>query len=202
MSPALLFVVDDDPSVLNSLSRMLRILGHDVEAFASPRQFLQRPRHPGPACLISDLQMPEMSGLEFQQALLAEGHTLPIIFLTGHGDIPTTVKALKAGAVDFLTKPVASEKLLGSVNTAIQGHRARLQQMDALQDLQRRFDRLTPREKQVCVRVGRGLLNKQIAYELSTAEKTVKLHRSRVMKKMQISSVAELVDLLRALGTR
>jgi FixJ family two-component response regulator len=198
----LVFAVDDDASVLRALDRMLRVSGYAVEVFPSARQFLERPRHDGPACLITDLRMPGMSGLDLQQALIGSGYNVPIIFLTAHGDIPSTVQAVKAGAVDFLTKPFARETLLASVNAAIEYHRGAIAQEEAVRRCRARFALLTPREQEVCVLVGRGLLNKQIAAELGTAEKTVKVHRARVMAKLAVGSVAELVDLLREIGAR
>lgn len=201
-SAPMVFVVDDDPSMLRALERMLRTSGHSAEVYASPGAFLARPRYPGPACLITDLRMPGMSGLELQQALLASGYRIPIIFISGHGDIPTTVKAVKAGAVDFLTKPFAREELLASVESALRYHREALAEQAANDERRSKFALLTPREQEVCVLVGRGLLNKQIAAELGAAEKTIKVHWARVMAKLAVGSVAELVDLLREIGER
>ena len=204
-SAPMVFVVDDDPSMLRALERMLRTSGHSAEVYASPGAFLARPRYPGPACLITDLRMPGMSGLELQQALLASGYRIPIIFISGHGDIPTTVKAVKsvkAGAVDFLPKPFAREELLASVESALRYHREALAEQAANDERRSKFALLTPREQEVCVLVGRGLLNKQIAAELGAAEKTIKVHRARVMAKLAVGSVAELVDLLREIGER
>ncbi len=140
--------------------------------------------------------------MELQQALLASGYRIPIIFISGHGDIPTTVKAVKAGAVDFLTKPFAREELLASVESALRYHREALAEQAANDERRSKFALLTPREQEVCVLVGRGLLNKQIAAELGAAEKTIKVHRARVMAKLAVGSVAELVDLLREIGER
>ncbi|MBS1872027.1 MAG: response regulator transcription factor [Acidobacteria bacterium] len=197
-SAPMVFVVDDDPSMLRALERMLRTSGHSAEVYASPGAFLARPRYPGPACLITDLRMPGMSGLELQQALLASGYRIPIIFISGHGDIPTTVKAVKA----VLPKPFAREELLASVESALRYHREALAEQAANDERRSKFALLTPREQEVCVLVGRGLLNKQIAAELGAAEKTIKVHRARVMAKLAVGSVAELVDLLREIGER
>ncbi len=145
-SAPMVFVVDDDPSMLRALERMLRTSGHSAEVYASPGAFLARPRYPGPACLITDLRMPGMSGLELQQALLASGYRIPIIFISGHGDIPTTVKAVKAGAVDFLTKPFAREELLASVESALRYHREALAEQAANDERRSKFALLTPRE--------------------------------------------------------
>lgn len=201
-APALVFVVDDDPSVLRALDRTLRASGLTVEVFSSPDAFLARPRYRGPACLITDLRMPGMSGLELQQILNHSGYKLPVIFISGHGDIPTTVRAVKAGAVDFLTKPFVRDQLLASVESAIRYHRGVLAEEQLLEERRARFGLLTPREQEVCLLVGRGLLNKQIAAELGAAEKTIKVHRARVMSKLGVGSVAQLVDLLREIGAR
>jgi FixJ family two-component response regulator len=196
------FVVDDDDSVLRSIARVLRLASYAVETFSSPPEFLKRPRFEGTGCLILDLQMPEMSGLELQRQAQEGGSTLPVIFLSGQGDIPAAVQAVKAGAMEFLEKPFASEKLLQVVESAMTWHRQLLSESRTKAQAQARFDRLTPREREVCVRVGRGLLNKQIAFELGSSEKTIKLHRARVMRKLDVSSVAELVDLLRSIGAK
>ena len=196
------FVVDDDESLLRSVSRLLRLADHAVEVFNSPAVYLQREPYKGIGCIIVDLQMPGMSGLELQQALRTSGSTLPVIFLSGQGDIQTAVRALKAGAVEFLEKPFASDKLLQAVDSALAVHRKALVEGRTKAYFEGRFDRLTPREREVCLRVGRGLLNKQIAFELGASEKTIKLHRARVMRKLAINSVAELVDLLRTIGVK
>ena len=196
------FVIDDDVSILRSVSRVLRLADYTVEVFTSPPQFLRRAPYEGPGCVIVDLQMPEMSGLELQQAARANGSTLPVIFLSGQGDIQTAVKAVKAGAVEFLEKPFVTDKLLEAVGSALTAHRKLLEEGKTKAYYESRFQRLTPREREVCLRVGRGLLNKQIAFELGASEKTIKLHRARVMRKLGIGSVAELVDLLRTIGEK
>jgi RNA polymerase sigma factor (sigma-70 family) len=190
---SLIFLVDDDASVRKALVRLLRSAGHSVEAFASAREFLARAPHDGPGCLVLDLRMPEMTGLELQETLERGGHTLPIVFVSGHGDIPASVKAMKAGAIDFLTKPVDDRQLLAAVEQALaRDAAARVDRADR-EAARTALDRLTPRERQVCMLVTTGMLNKQIAGELSISEKTVKVHRARVMEKVGVGSVAELV---------
>ena len=195
------FLVDDDSSVRKALTRLIRSAGYDIETFASAQEFFKsKPEAAGVACLVLDVRMPGLNGLELQQALRAANVTIPIIFITGHGDIPMSVKAMKAGAVDFLPKPVRQEALLPAIEQAL----ARASRQDAeaaeLIQLERRLDTLTPREREVMALVVTGMLNKQIAYELGTVEKTIKVHRSRVMEKMQVSSFAELVRLAEKVG--
>jgi FixJ family two-component response regulator len=196
------FVVDDDPSVCRALSRLIRAAGYDVEVFGAPDQFLARAPHPGPACLVLDLRLPRMTGLELQEALERDGRSLPIVFISGRADVPASVRAMKAGAVDFLSKPVDEGELLGAVAGALERDRARRLEHAERRGLDRRFARLTPREREVCARVAAGLLNKQIAAELGTSEKTVKVHRGRVMAKLEVGSVAELVRLYDRVGPR
>jgi len=190
-------LVDDDPSVLVSLSRVLRSAGYQVEQFSSAEELLlHRRRFPDvPGCAVIDLQLPGLSGLELQDSLRQQKQGLPVIFLTGYGDIPTSVRAMKRDAVDFLTKPVSDEDLLAAVQLAIstdaEARKARLQK----EEIQARYEQLTPREREVMALVVRGLLNKQIAYELGTVERTIKAHRAKIMAKMQVQSVAELVHL-------
>ena len=167
-----------------------------MEAFASAREFLARERYDGPGCLVLDLRMPEMTGLELQEALERAGHTIPVVFISGHGDIPASVKAMKAGATDFLAKPVQKRQLLLAIEQALArdaAARAARAERDAAQA---RMARLTPRERQVCDLVATGMLNKQIAAELGTGEKNIKLHRAHVMEKLGVGSVAELVRLV------
>jgi FixJ family two-component response regulator len=188
-----IFLVDDDASVRKALVRLLRSAGHSVETFASAREFLARERYDGPGCLVLDLRMPGMTGLELQDALERAGHALPIVFISGHADIPASVKAMKAGAIDFLTKPVDDRQLLAAIERALArdaAARADRAQRDAARAA---MARLTPREGQVCAFVATGKLNKQIAGELGISEKTVKVHRARVMEKLAVGSVAELV---------
>jgi FixJ family two-component response regulator len=190
------FLVDDDPSILRATARGLQTAGYHVEAFLSPALFLARPPYDGIGCLIVDFRMSEMNGLELQNAVKRTGSTLPVIFLTGHGDIPTTVRALKAGAVDFLTKPYALDQLLTTVSRAVARHREILTASEKTAEMRIRLQSLTARELEVCRLVGQGLLNKQIAGDLGTAEGTIKIHRRRVMEKLGVESVAELVRFL------
>ena len=194
------FVVDDDAAVLKGLSRLLRSAGLAVATFPSPREFLDSHDPNTPGCLVLDVAMPELNGLELQQTLLASGHELAIIFLTGHGDIPMSVKAIKHGAVDFLTKPVSDDDLLQAVRDAIEKDRLQRQARAEVADIQQRLATLTPREREVLEHVISGQLNKQIAADLGTVEKTVKVHRARVMQKMKVQSVAELVRLAERAG--
>lgn len=189
------FIVDDDPAVLKSLSRLLRSVQLTVVTFGSPEEFLAQhdPREPG--CLVLDVSMPGLNGLELQEALTSKGSAVPIIFLTGHGDVPTSVHAMKRGAFDFLTKPVNDDALIKAVHAAFEKNRIGRQARDELDDIQERLATLTPREREVLTHVVTGQLNKQIAYDLGTVEKTIKVHRARVMEKMKVHSVAELVRL-------
>lgn len=190
---ATIFVVDDDTSVRTALKRLIRSLGFTVEAFDSAQAFLDREDHDGPACLILDIRMPGTSGIELQKQLTETGVHIPIIFITGHGNVQMSVKAMKAGALDFIEKPFDDQTLIDAIHTAI----ARSKQDRAIQiekhELQALVDSLTPREYQVFRLVVSGMLNKQIAAELGMSEKTVKVHRGRVMQKMQAASLADLV---------
>ena len=198
--PPTVFVVDDDAAVLKGLARLLRSAGLAVATFSSPREFLDRHDPDAPGCLVLDVAMPELNGLELQQTLIARGHELAIIFLTGHGDIPMSVKAIKHGAVDFLTKPVSDDDLLTAVRDAIEKDRLQRQARAEVADIQQRLATLTPREREVLEHVISGQLNKQIAADLGTVEKTIKVHRARVMEKMKVQSVAELVLLAERAG--
>lgn len=190
---AIVFVVDDDPSVRKGLMRLLRASGYQVESFESAEAFLQRPTGDHkPACLILDVQMPGLDGLALQQHLVALDSDLPLVFLSGHGDIPMSVKTMKAGAQDFLTKPVDEDVLLTAVSNALKRHNVILDEQDTLDGLRRKIDALTPRELEVLRCVLSGARNKQIGFYLGIAEKTVKVHRGRVMEKMGASSVADL----------
>lgn len=190
---ATIFVVDDDTSILRALSRLLKGEGYAIETFASPREFLDRPPHDGPGCLVLDLRMPGVGGLEVQDALAAAGHVLPIVFMSGHGSVPATVKAMKGGAVDFLTKPVDDKQLLAAIASGIAHSVAMRSEREDRRVLAARIASLTPREREVFPLVARGLPNKKIAGLLGTAEKTVKVHRARVMEKMGADSLADLV---------
>jgi len=195
-----IFVVDDDPSVLKSLSRLLRSARLNPVLFSSPREFLDQFDPHAPGCLLLDVAMPGLDGLQLQQALVARGSRIPIIFLTGHGDIPMSVSAMKRGAVDFLTKPVHDEDLLTAIRAAVEADRKQRQARAELEDIRQRLATLTPREREVLEAVITGRLNKQIAGELGIVEKTVKVHRGRVMEKMKVRSLAELVHLAERAG--
>ena len=197
---AVVFIVDDDTSVRKSLSRLIAEAGYRVQAFASPREFLAREPTTGPSCLVLDVRMPGITGLELQQTLAAAVHEIPIIFITGHGDIPMSVKAMKAGAVDFLPKPFAAKDLLDAIRRAVAKDTRDLGTEARDDEIQARVRLLTPRESQVFALVVTGMLNKQIAARLGVGEKTVKVHRARVMEKMQADSVAALVRLADAAG--
>jgi FixJ family two-component response regulator len=201
-SARVVFLVDDDSSVRRALTRLIKSAGYDVQAFASARDFLESRRATDErlASLILDVRMPGLSGLDLQHELQATNTSLPIIFVTGHGDIPMSVKAMKDGAVDFLPKPVKDTVLLNAIEQALA--RAELEQdkRQEVENLQKRLNTLTPREKEVMSFVVRGLLNKQIAFQLGTVEKTVKVHRARVMEKMKVQSLAELVRIAERVG--
>ena len=194
------FVVDDDPSILRALTRLLRAGGHAVSAFRSPREFLAQHDPAVPGCVVLDLAMPGLNGLELQTALAASDCERPIIFVSGHGDVPSSVRAMKAGAVDFLTKPVSEEVLLAAIRRAIDRDRLMRRARAELQAIGERLNTLTPREREVLQHVVSGQLNKQIAADLGTVEKTVKVHRSRVMEKMGVRSLADLVRMAERIG--
>jgi FixJ family two-component response regulator len=190
---ATIHIIDDDSSIRTALSRLLRAAGYEVRTYASAGEFLIEERGAGPACVVLDVQMPGPSGLDLQKKLGAGDDPLPIIFLTGHGDIPMSVRAMRAGAVDFLTKPVKREALLSAVQTALAADGERRAARDRVQHVRTRFDTLTAREREVFGRVVAGMLNKQIAAELNCSIRTVKIHRARTMEKMQVDSLADLV---------
>lgn len=186
-------IIDDDPSIRESLVSLLRSVGLTALPFASAQDFLQHRWPDAPGCLVLDVRLPGQSGLEFQRELTGAGIHLPVVFITGHGDIPMSVTAMKAGAVEFLAKPFRDQDLIDAVHTGIERDRDRRRAVDALSDLQERFRSLTPREREVMRLVAAGQLNKQIAAELQLSEITVKVHRASVMRKMQARSLPDLV---------
>jgi RNA polymerase sigma factor (sigma-70 family) len=190
---AMVYVVDDDKAVRVSLTDLLESVGLRVETFPSGRDFLHAERSDLPSCLILDVRLPGSSGLDFQRELASAGIEIPIIFITGHGDIPMTVQAMKAGAVDFLTKPFRDQELLDAIHKAVDRDRERRQQRSEVSYLRECYEELTPREREVLGLVVQGLLNKQIAAELGTSETTVKIHRGQVMRKMRADSLPDLV---------
>jgi len=189
----IVYVVDDDPAVLKAVSRLLRSAGLQVAPFDSPQRFLDRVDPAAHACVLLDMGMPGLNGLELQKSLAASGAELPIIFLTGRSDIPRSLRAMKQGAVDFLTKPADEEELIEAVRSALSNDRLAREARMEVAEIRRRLAKLTPREYEVFEHVITGKLNKQTAAELGTVEKTIKVHRARVMEKMQIQTVAELV---------
>ena len=197
---SVVFVIDDDASVRASLKSLFESVGLHVQLFGSADAFMQSDRPDIPCCLVLDVRLPGLSGLEFQSELARAGTDLPIIFMTGHGDIPMTVQAMKAGAVEFLTKPFRDQDLLDAIQQALDRDRAARKQRTQINELHNRLDSLTPREREVMGLVVAGLLNKQIAGELGTSETTIKIHRHQVMEKMGAGSLAELVRMADRLG--
>jgi FixJ family two-component response regulator len=187
------FIIDDDRIVRQSIQDLVKSVGLQAESFGTGQEFLKRKRADGPCCLVLDIRLPHVSGLDFQRQLAEAGVQIPIIFITGHGDIPMTVQAMKWGAVEFLTKPFRDQDLLDAIQQALQRDRAAREQQSEVDNLRKQYGALTPRERDVMALVVSGMLNKQIASELGASEVTVKIHRGRVMGKMQAGSVAELV---------
>ena len=198
--PATVYVVDDDPEVREGLGSLIRSMGLEARAFGSANEFLAQPRAPGPTCLVLDIMLPGLSGLDLQRALATAPDAPPIIFITGHGDIPMSVRAMKGGAVEFLTKPFDDELLVEAIDdalTRVTSERSAQAETTALHSLS---SQLTPREREVAVRVVRGMLNKQIAAELSISEVTVKVHRRNIMRKLNVRSVPDLVRMAARMG--
>ena len=196
----LVVIVDDDPAVRDSLDSLFRSIGLSTRLFGAPAELLQQPLPDGPGCIILDVRLPGISGLDFQDQLGRHGIALPIIFMTGHGDIPMTVRAMKAGAVDFLSKPFRDQEMLDAVTAAIERDRERRSAVAALEDLRTAYATLTAREREVMTHVVAGLMNKQVAGILGLSEITVKIHRGNVMRKMGVRTLADLVRTAEALG--
>jgi FixJ family two-component response regulator len=194
------FIVDDDAGVLKALSRLLRAKGYDVRSYTSPQEFLAHHDATVPGCAVLDVAMPGLDGLELQQALTSGGSDRPVIFITGKGDIPTSVRAMKAGAVDFLTKPVSDQDLLGAITRAEEQDTKAREVYAEFALIEAKMTTLTPREREVLTHVVAGRLNKQIACDLGTVEKTIKVHRSRMMKKLGVRTVADLVRMAEKAG--
>jgi FixJ family two-component response regulator len=201
-TPAVVFVIDDDASVRGAISSLIRSVGLRAEVFASVSEFLAHKRSNTTSCLILDVRLPGVSGLEFQSELSKANTEIPIIFITGHGDIPMTVRAMKAGAVEFLTKPFRDQDLLDAIQVGLERARVKEEKDRAVSDLKRNFSALTPREQEVMAWITGGLLNKQVAAEIGVTEITVKVHRGNVMRKMAAKSFADLVRMADLLGIR
>jgi FixJ family two-component response regulator len=196
----IVFVVDDDLSVRRSTERLIRSVGLKVQTFTCAREFLQNQRPEGPVCLVLDVRMPGLSGIDLQGELTQSGIHIPIIFITGHGDIPLSVRAMKAGAVEFLTKPFRGRVLLDAILVAVERDRSELQKQSEIREVREHYKHLTAREREVMILIVGGLLNKQVASELATTERTIKFHRAHIMQKMCAKSLADLVRMVEKLG--
>jgi len=194
------FVIDDDEDMRNALGNLFRSVGHEVKLFGSAAEFLQDTSSDAPGCLVLDVRLPGMSGLDFQNKLVSTNAHIPIVFMTGHGDIPMSVRAMKAGAVDFLTKPFRDQDMLDAVTRAIEADRSRRSSQQVSSGVRDSYGRLSPREREVMTLVTRGLMNKQVAHELGLSEITVKLYRGQAMRKMGAGSLADLVRMAELLG--
>src|SRR5471032_785665 len=196
----IVFIVDDDLSVRRSTERLIQSAGLKVQTFTSAKEFLTNARFEGPACLVLDVRMPGLSGMDLQRELTQAAIHIPIIFITGHGDIPMSVRAMKAGAVEFLTKPFRGRVLVDAIRAAIERDRAMLLKQSEIRELRKSYEQLTPREREVMTLVADGLLNKQVAGELKTTEATIKFHRAHIMQKMHADSLADLIRMAEKLG--
>ena len=198
----IVFVVDDDHLFRRSTERLVRVAGWNVQSFASASDFLKNPRPEGPACLVLDVHMPGLSGMDLQQELARMELNIPIIFITGRGDIPMSVRAMKAGAMEFLAKPFRGPVLIAAIRSAIEKDRSALEKRVEIRNLRERYNQLTPREREVLVLIAEGLLNKQVAGKLKTTEATVKFHRGHIMKKMGVDSLVSLIRMTEKLGVK
>jgi FixJ family two-component response regulator len=198
----IVFVVDDDNLFRRSTERLVRVAGWNVQSFASASDFLKNPRPEGPACLVLDVHMPGLSGMDLQQELARMELNIPIIFITGRGDIPMSVRAMKAGAMEFLAKPFRGPVLIAAISSAIEKDRSALEKRVEIRNLRERYNQLTPREREVLVLIAEGLLNKQVAGKLKTTEATVKFHRGHIMKKMGVDSLVGLIRMSEKLGVK
>jgi FixJ family two-component response regulator len=196
----IVYVIDDDPSMRNAIEDLLHSVGVAIRVFPSPQEFLKAARPDAPGCIVLDVRLPGQSGLDFQRQISGTAMELPIVFITGHGDVAMSVRAMKSGAVEFLTKPFRDQELIDAIHAALERDRARRADMSALAELRARFDSLTPREREVLPHVVNGRLNKQIAADLELSEATVKMHRGQVMRKMEAGSLPELVRMADRLG--
>jgi FixJ family two-component response regulator len=196
----IVYVIDDDPSMRNAIEDLLQSIGLGTRVFPSAQEFLKAARPDAPGCIVLDVRLPGQSGLDFQRQISGTALELPIVFITGHGDVPMSVRAMKSGAVEFLTKPFRDQELIDAINAALERDRARRADVGALAGLRARFEALTPREREVLLHVVSGRLNKQIAASLELSEATVKMHRGQIMRKMQAGSLPELVRMADRLG--